>query len=69
MALMAEALAAVGLVSTIVTPLDGEWRLATDPQNVGVSEKWYAKPVASAKPAKVPWIIQDAFPAYHGVAW
>jgi len=66
---MAEALAAVGLVSTIVTPLDGDWRLATDPQNVGVSEKWYAKPVASAKPTKVPWIIQDAFPAYHGLAW
>ena len=22
-----------------------------------------------ARPAKVPWVIQDAFPEYHGVAW
>jgi len=24
---------------------------------------------SGAKPARVPWIIQDAFPGYHGVAW
>jgi len=64
-----EALVAVGLVSTIVVSLDGEWLLATDPQNIGRDQKWYAAPVAAAKPTKVPWIIQDAFPAYHGVAW
>ena len=26
-------------------------------------------PREEAKPTKVPWIIQDAFPGYHGVAW
>jgi hypothetical protein len=52
-----------------VLPLDGEWLLATDPQNVGREQQWWKGPVAEAKAAKVPWIIQDAFPGYHGVAW
>ena len=53
-----------------VVPLDGqEWLIARDPQNVGRSEQWWAAPRAEAKPTRVPWIIQDAFPGYHGVAW
>lgn len=53
-----------------VLPLDGIWSLAIDPQNVGREQKWFEKTeLAAAKPAKVPWIIQEAFPAYHGVAW
>ncbi|MFH1264636.1 MAG: glycoside hydrolase family 2 TIM barrel-domain containing protein, partial [Planctomycetota bacterium] len=43
--------------------------LATDPENVGRERQWPTQPVAEATPAKVPWIIQDAFPGYHGVAW
>ena len=55
---------------TSVTSLDGQWSLAIDPQNVGCQQKWFVnQPVAAAKPAKVPWIIQEAFPGYHGVAW
>ena len=27
------------------------------------------RPRPEAKRTKVPWIIQDAFPGYHGVAW
>ncbi len=50
--------------------LDGEnWRLATDPRNVGREQSWYQASRPEAKPAKVPWIIQEAFPGYHGVAW
>jgi len=49
--------------------LDGEWLLATDPQNVGREEGWWRGPVPDARKTKVPWIIQDAFPGYHGVAW
>lgn len=57
-------------VSATVLSLDGTWSLATDPQNVGRVNKWFEKThLADAKPAKVPWIIQEAFPAYHGVAW
>ena len=56
--------------STTITTLDGQWSLAVDPQNVGRQQKWFEhEPVAAAKPAKVPWIIQEAFPSYHGVAW
>ncbi len=50
--------------------LDGEWRIAVDPQNVGREQQWFANPSPpTAKVTRVPWIIQDAFPAYHGVAW
>jgi hypothetical protein len=57
-------------LSSTVVSLDGDgWLLATDPTNVGRDEKWFEMPQAEAKPTKVPWIIQDAFPGYHGVAW
>ena len=57
------------LNSTVVS-LDGDqWMLATDPKNVGREQKWFEAPQQEAKPTKVPWIIQDAFPGYHGVAW
>jgi hypothetical protein len=50
--------------------LDGEnWRIATDPQNHGRSEHWERGAVAGAKSATVPSILQQYFPAYHGVAW
>jgi len=57
------------MVTTTVVSLDGEWLLAVDPKNVGRAEKWFATPRPDAKKTKVPWIIQDAFPGYHGVAW
>jgi len=49
--------------------LDGEWLIATDPQNVGREMRWDKGPVAEAKTTRVPSIIQEVFPAYHGVAW
>ena len=55
---------------TSVISLDGnDWLLATDPGNVGQQEQWWKAPRADAKKTKVPWIIQDAFPEYHGVTW
>ncbi len=63
--------AAMGISDTPcpVTSLDGEWLLAVDPDNVGQTEAWWSSPRPDAKPAVVPWIIQDTFPGYHGVAW
>ena len=56
--------------TTIVQSLDGpDWRLATDPKNAGRSEHWFEAPRTNAVQTRVPWIIQDAFPGYHGVAW
>ncbi len=55
---------------TAVVPLDGDdWLLAPDPKNAGREEEWFRAPRPDAKRTKVPWIIQDAFPDCHGVAW
>ena len=55
--------------ATQMLSLDGPWLLAVDPENVGLSGQWWTAPRPEAKATKVPWIIQDAFPGYHGVAW
>lgn len=52
-----------------VASLDGEWLIATDPANEGKTRRWYEQPRQGAVKTRVPWIIQDAFPGYHGVAW
>ncbi|MCX7428649.1 MAG: hypothetical protein NTW96_23865 [Planctomycetia bacterium] len=66
----AEPSAGTPTLTSLVVPLDSnQWRLAVDPGNVGREQKWFEAPRAEAKAAKVPWIIQDAFPGYHGVAW
>ena len=60
----------LGSQPTTTLSLDGDmWKIATDPKNVGREEKWFNAPQPDAKPTKVPWIIQDVFPSYHGVAW
>ena len=57
-------------VASRVIPLDGDdWLLVPDPKNVGRQQEWFRAPRPEAKRTKVPWIIQDAFPGYHGVAW
>lgn len=58
-----------GLTAKSVVSLDGQWRLAIDSLNVGEKEKWWENPVPEARPVKVPWILQDVYPAYHGVVW
>ena len=57
------------MVTTSVTSLDGEWLLMTDPEDAGRERKWFSAPAPGAKQANVPGIIQESFPAYHGVAW
>jgi hypothetical protein len=52
-----------------VRTLAGEWRLATDPGNLGRDQRWFDSIRAEARPAPVPGIIQQVFPGYHGVAW
>lgn len=52
-----------------VVSLDGTWLLAPDAKNVGRQEKWWEQSRPEAKPTRVPWIIQEIFPGYHGVAW
>ena len=49
--------------------LNGTWFLATDARNAGKAEHWFERVPAGARDAPVPGIIQQVFPAYHGVAW
>src|SRR5512140_3724811 len=61
---------AVAVDTHPVILLDGDgWRLAPDPKNVGVAEKWWAAPRTDAKNVKVPGTICGDFPGYGGVVW
>lgn len=47
-----------------------DWYIATDSLNSGRDNRWYeAPPVNQTQTTKVPWVIQDIFNDYHGVAW
>lgn len=60
----------LGSQPSLTQSLDGDnWLIATDPTNIGREQGWFKKPTAEAKATKVPWIIQDIFNNYHGVAW
>jgi len=49
---------------------DNSWKIAVDSQNTGIQEKWFeSPPEKEAHPTPVPWIIQDIFHNYHGLAW
>jgi len=61
-------LTAEGALAMAVS-LDGQWMLAPDSDNRGRAEQWCNGPVEGARPTPVPWIIQEVFPGYHGVAW
>lgn len=46
------------------------WKIATDSTNTGIEKKWFLNPPsAKSRPTKIPWVIQDIFHDYHGVAW
>ncbi len=61
---------AAGLVHTVVVRLDGAgWSLAIDPKNEGRERQWHEAPPAEFCPTRVPGVMQDHFPDYHGVAW
>jgi len=54
---------------TLAFSLDGEWSIVTDPRNLGRDEGWFRAPRPDAKTTPVPSIIQETYPAYHGVVW
>lgn len=56
-------------VSTVIS-LDGsEWRIVADPNNEGKKLEWGRQPPEGGKSIRVPWILQEALPDYHGVVW
>jgi beta-galactosidase/beta-glucuronidase len=54
---------------TLVVPLDSGWVIYTDPQNIGRAQEWFHTQQPGAKATRVPSIIQETYPGYHGVAW
>ncbi len=57
-------------VGTTVLSLEGNgWTVAADPGNIGRDQGWWKAPLADVKPARVPGILQESLPGYHGVAW
>ena len=57
-------------VGATMLSLEGDgWTVAADPGNVGRDQGWWKAPLAEAKPARVPGILQESLPGYHGVAW
>ena len=56
-------------IATPALPLNGEWMIVRDPENIGREQKWFARPAADASRVRVPGIFQEVFPAYHGVVW
>ena len=57
------------ITSKSVISLNGEWLIEKDPLNIGKEKSWWQSPAPSAQKIKVPWILQEVFPAYHGVVW
>jgi hypothetical protein len=53
----------------LVTNLEKGWSIATDPENIGRKENWATQVQAGSKPIRVPSIIQEVYPGYHGVVW
>ncbi len=54
---------------TLVTVLDSGWLITTDPANAGRDQSWFRTPQPEAKATRVPSVLQESFPAYHGVVW
>ena len=49
--------------------VNGNWKIACDPSNIGIANNWFKSIKDDAMPAPVPGVIQQVFPEYHGVAW
>ena len=46
------------------------WKIAVDSTNKGRQKGWFRSPPDSeSRQTPVPWVIQDIFHDYHGVAW
>ena len=55
--------------SPTVFPLNTGWSVAKDPGNIGKAQGWAKAIQISAASIRVPSILQEVYPAYHGVAW
>jgi hypothetical protein len=59
----------LGSQARLCCPLDGEWQLAFDPENVGKEKGWQTAFPASLEVAQVPAVWELVRPDYDGVGW
>lgn len=59
----------VSTPATFVSLEGHDWVVAPDPDNIGRQNSWWTGAQPGAKPARVPGILQESLPSYHGVAW
>jgi len=64
-------LKAQGRTFSRIISLNGtDWKISTDSSNQGLRKEWFkSPPVSEGRETPVPWVIQDIFHNYHGVAW
>ena len=59
-----------GICTQTISLNGNDWRIAIDSDNVGRQKEWFkTPPIPDSKQTPVPWVIQDIFHDYHGVAW
>ena len=59
-----------GICTQTISLNGNSWRIATDSSNIGRQKEWFkTPPLSGSKQTLVPWVIQDIFHNYHGVAW
>lgn len=54
---------------TVISLEGSDWVIAADTNNTGRAAAWWKAPRTDAKPIRVPGILQEALPGYHGVVW
>ena len=59
-----------GIYTQTISLNGSDWRIAIDSNNLGREKEWFrSPPVSDSRQTPVPWVIQDIFHDYHGVAW
>ena len=59
-----------GICTQTISLNGNDWRIAIDSNNMGRQNAWFkTPPISDSRQTPVPWVIQDIFHDYHGVAW
>jgi hypothetical protein len=59
-----------GIYTQKISLNGNNWRIAIDSSDAGRLNEWFkTPPIPNSRQTPVPWVIQDIFHDYHGVAW
>lgn len=54
---------------TVQSLSDVPWLISADADNAGRGQEWWTAPRPDAKYVRVPGILQESLPGYHGIVW